>query len=177
MGMMRRHPGGGDHVHDHQEELMSSPDMTGTGASRSSHSAEYPEGHYDFSPRGWASAVSIIAGMLLGMVAAFEILQGVAAIAKDDMFVSGVDYVYQLNTATWGWTHVVLGILLTAVAIGMLAQKTWGRVTGLIVAGLSTVANFAFLPYYPVWSLTIVAVNIVIICALGTLLGQRNQAQ
>ena len=49
--------------------------------------------------------------------------------------------------------------------------------TGLIVAGLSTLANFAFLPYYPVWSLTIVAVNILIICALGTLLGQRNQAQ
>ena len=156
---------------------MSSTDMTGTGARRSAHSAGYPEGHYDYAPRGWASAVSIIAGMLLGMVAAFEILQGVAAIAKDDMFVSGVDYVYQLNTATWGWTHVVLGILLTAVAIWMLAQKTWGQVTGLIVAGLSTLANFAFLLYYPVWSLTIVAVNILIICALGTLLGQRNQGR
>ena len=96
---------------------MSSADMTGTGASRSSHSAGYPEGHYDYAPRGWASAVSIIAGMLLGMVAAFEILQGVAAIAKDEMFVSGRDYVYQLDTATWGWTHVVLGILLTAVAM------------------------------------------------------------
>jgi len=157
---------------------MTSPDMMGTGASRSSHSAGYPEGHYDYAPRGsWAGAVSIIAGMLLGMVAAFEILQGVAAIAKDEMFVSGPKYAYQLNTATWGWTHVVLGILLTAVAIGMLAQKTWGRVTGLIVAGLSTLTNFAFLPYYPVWSLTIIAVNILIICALGTLLGQRDQDQ
>ena len=155
---------------------MSSADITGTGGSRTSHSAGYADGHYDYAPRGsWSQGVSFVAGLLLGMAAAFEILQGVAAIAKDGMFASGVDYVYKLNTSTWGWTHVVIGVLLTVVAIGMLAQKTWGHVTGLIVAGLSTIANFAFLPYYPVWSLTIIAINILIICALGSLLGQRNR--
>ena len=59
-----------------------SADATGTGASRTSHSAAYPEGHYDYAPQGsWAGGISIIAGMLLGMAAAFEILQGIAAIA------------------------------------------------------------------------------------------------
>ena len=150
---------------------MSGSGMTDPGVSPTSHSYGYREGHYDYAPHGgWADAVGLVAGLLLGMAAAFEILQGVAAIAKDDVFASGINYVYEFDTTTWGWTHVVIGILLTAVAIGILGQRSWARVAGLVVAGLSMIANFAFLPYYPVWSLTIIAVNILIICALCSLL-------
>jgi hypothetical protein len=118
--------------------------------------------------------VGLVAGLLLAMVAAFEILQGIAAIAKDGLYATNVDYAYALSLSTWGWAHLLIGLLLVAVALGIMAQQSWGRVTGLIVAGLSTLANFAFLPYYPVWSLTIIAINVVIIWALCTLLREDD---
>ena len=157
---------------------MGGAGMMDPGVSRTSHSYGYQEGSYGGAGGGsWAFSVSMLAGMLLGMVAAFEILQGIAAISKDQLYASTRDYVYKVDTTTWGWTHIVLGVLLTVVAIGILAQTSWGQVTGLIVAALSTVANFAFLPYYPVWSLTIIAINILIICALCSLLRADRPAE
>jgi hypothetical protein len=160
----------------HEEDgAVSDPDMGGPGVSRTSHSYEYPAGHHDRAPAGsWAYGVALVAGFLLAVVAAFEILQGIAAIAKDDVYANGPDYAYKLSLEGWGWTHVVIGLLLTAVALGILAQQSWGRVTGLVVAGLSMLANFAFIPYYPVWSLTIIAVNVLVIWALCTLLREED---
>jgi hypothetical protein len=154
---------------------MSNAGVSGSGASRTSHSYGYPDGHYDHAPRGsWAYGVGLVAGVLLATVAAFEMLQGIAAIAKDAVYATDLDYAYELNLSTWGWVHLVIGLLLLGVALGILAQQSWGRVTGLIVAGLSALTNFAFLPYYPVWSLTIIAVNVLIIWALCTLLREDD---
>jgi len=146
---------------------MSSSEMTGAGAGPGSHSYGYPDGHYDYSPRGtWADVVGLMAGTLLGMVSLLQILEGIAAIAQDDLYASGVDYVYRFDTTAWGWTHVVVGVLCSVVAVGILARRSWGQVTGITVAVLSTIANFAFLPHYPLWSLTIIGFNVLIVCAL-----------
>ncbi len=49
----------------------------------------------------------------------------------------------------------------------MLAGKTWGRVIGIMLASLSALANFAFLPYYPFWAITVITLNVFVIWALA----------
>jgi hypothetical protein len=114
-----------------------------------------------------AGVTSVLAGSLLLMVAVFDVLQGIAAIAKDDLFVvGGKDYLYELDTTTWGWVHLVLGVLAGAVAVGLLVGAAWSWAVGLVIAGLVMLTNFAFLPYYPLWSITIIAFSGLVMWAL-----------
>jgi hypothetical protein len=112
--------------------------------------------------------VSMFAGVLLMVTAAFAILQGASAIANDDIYAAGSDYLYQLNVTAWGWVYLVIGVLCFIAAIGILRGKSWGQISGIIVAGLSAIANFAFIPHYPAWAITIIALNVLIIHALST---------
>ena len=111
--------------------------------------------------------VGVLAGVLLLMSGAFEILQGASAIANDDLYSAGSDFLYQFNMTTWGWVHLVIGVLSIIVGIGILAGRSWGQVAGMIIAGLSAIANFAFLPHYPLWAITVIAVDLLIIYALS----------
>jgi hypothetical protein len=111
--------------------------------------------------------VSVFAGVLLLMSAAFGILQGASAIANDDLYSAGSDYLYKFDMDVWGWTHVVIGVLCVVVAIGILRGSSWGQISGIIIAGLSAIANFAFIPHYPLWAITVIAVDLLIIHALA----------
>lgn len=111
--------------------------------------------------------ISIFAGVLLLISAAFGLLQGASAIANDDLYSAGSDYLYKLDMTAWGWTHVVIGVLCLLVAIGILRGASWGQVSGMVIAGLSAIANFAFLPHYPLWAITIIALDVLIIWALS----------
>ncbi|WP_345518323.1 DUF7144 family membrane protein [Nocardioides conyzicola] len=117
--------------------------------------------------------VSVFAGVMLLISGAFGILQGASAIANDDLYSAGSDYLYKFDMDVWGWTHVVIGVLCVVVAIGILRGSSWAQVSGMIIAGLSAVANFAFLPRYPLWAITVIAVDILVIHALSTQLKRR----
>lgn len=114
------------------------------------------------------------AGTMLIMVAVFQMLQGIAAVAADDVYVTGVEYVYQLDVTTWGWIHVAVGAVALATGIGVLAARSWAYLTGIVLATLASIANFAFLPYYPIWSTIVLAVNVAVVWALCTLLAQGD---
>ena len=103
---------------------------------------------------------------MLVTVATFQILEGIAAIAKDEVFVAGIDYVYKFDVTTWGWIHVVLGAIGLATGIGLLAGQTWARITGIALAVVGALASFAFLPYYPLWSILVIAFYILVMWAL-----------
>ena len=118
--------------------------------------------------QGIAAGVSIGAAVLLLVVGVLSILEGISAVAKDDLFVMGVNYIYEFNTATWGWIHIVLGILLVVAAIGVMTGATWARVAAIVVAALSIIGNFLWLPYYPAWSILVIVLNVVVIWALVT---------
>jgi membrane-associated PAP2 superfamily phosphatase len=111
--------------------------------------------------------VGVLAGVLLLMSGAFEILQGAAAIANGDLYSAGSDFLYQFNMTVWGWVHLVIGVLSIIVGIGILGGRSWALVAGMIIAGLSAIANFAFLPHYPLWAITVIAVDLLIIHALS----------
>jgi hypothetical protein len=114
----------------------------------------------------WSFGVVTFAAVTLFTLSVFQILQAIAAIAEDEVFVTGVNYAYALDVSDWGWIHLVLGILGVAVGLGLLAGQTWARVAGLVVAVLVTLANFAWLPHYPLWSLLIIGFSVLVIWAL-----------
>ena len=110
------------------------------------------------------------------MVSLFQILQGIAAVAQDTVYLTGVEYVYQLDVTSWGWIHIVVGAVALATGIGVLTARTWAYLAGIVLTTLSSIANFAFLPYFPIWSGIVIAFNVAVIWALCTLLAQDNPA-
>ncbi|MCM6775514.1 hypothetical protein NDR87_15440 [Nocardia sp. CDC159] len=118
--------------------------------------------------QGIAAGTSTAAAVLLIVVGVLSILQGISAVAADDLFVVGYDYVYRFDTTTWGWIHIVVGIVAIIAAVGLLTGTTWGRVAAIVLAALSIVGNFLWIPYYPAWSILIIALDVVVIWAIAT---------
>ena len=114
-----------------------------------------------------AYGVSVFAGVLLATLAVFQMLEGVAAIAEDEVFVTGIDYVYKFDVTTWGWIHLIIGAVALAVAVGILTGRWWALVAGMTLAVLSALSQFMFMPFYPFWALLLIAMNILVIWALS----------
>ncbi|MFZ2530657.1 MAG: hypothetical protein WAX14_23890 [Rhodococcus sp. (in: high G+C Gram-positive bacteria)] len=118
--------------------------------------------------QGIAAGTSIGAAVILVTLGIISFFQGIAAVAEDEVFVRGIEYVYKLDFTSWGWIHIVLGVLMVIVGIALMAGQTWARVSAVIIAALSIIANFLWLPYYPWWSILIIALDIVVIWAVST---------
>ena len=116
--------------------------------------------------------VSIFAGVMLATLAGFEILQGFSAVLEDDLFISGLNYVYEIDVTTWGWVHMLIGAIGVLVGVGILQGQVWAHSAGIGFAVISALAQFAFLPYYPFWSLLIIALDVLVIWALAKQIGQ-----
>ncbi len=129
----------------------------------------------DYSAKAFmADAVATLGGVILLLTSGMELLNGFSAIANDEQYAEGSDYLYRFDMQVWGAVHVVIAVVSAAVAIGIIARKSWAQIAGIVVAGLAAVGNFAFIPLYPVWSLVVVALNILVIWALLTQMGRRT---
>ena len=117
-------------------------------------------------PSGWAMGWTAFAAILLIIGGIWGAIVGIAAIAEDEFFVVTPDWVFQFDATTWGWTHLIVGVAFVASGIGISSGNVLARTVGVIVAGLGAIANFAWLPYYPVWAIVAIAVDIAIIWAL-----------
>ncbi|GAB7005716.1 hypothetical protein JCM18899A_31890 [Nocardioides sp. AN3] len=115
-----------------------------------------------------ALGVTSFAGVMLSTVAIFQILEGIAALAKDEVYVTGINYSYKFDVTSWGWIHLIIGIIALATGIAILFGQTWGRLLGIFIAILGTLSNFAFIPYYPVWSIVVIGFWILTLWALCT---------
>lgn len=128
-----------------------------------------PRNQIDYSTRGFvADLTASFAGVMLIVTACFDVLQGLAAIADPDFFAAGTEYLYQLNVSAWGWIHLIIGVLTAAVGVAILRGVTWGRILGIVLAAIGALTNFAFLPVYPWWAVTIIGINVLVIWALTT---------
>ncbi|MGY2702359.1 MULTISPECIES: DUF7144 family membrane protein [unclassified Nocardioides] len=122
----------------------------------------------DYSTKGAvADVTATFAGVLLIVVALLDILQGASAIANDDLYSQGSDYLYKFDMDVWGWVHVVLGVISIAVAVGIIRRVGWGQLGGMIVAGLGILTNFAALPHYPIWSVIVIAFYALVMWSLS----------
>ncbi|MCX5345132.1 hypothetical protein OG315_35955 [Streptomyces atratus] len=102
--------------------------------------------------------------MILG--GAMAIFEGIAALAKDNVFVATRSYVYQFSLTGWGWIQLILGILIVLAGCALFTGAAWARDVGLVLAGLGALANFLWLPFYPFWAIVLVAINVFILWAL-----------
>ncbi len=116
--------------------------------------------------RQWAEGLTVFAAVSLMIVGVLDVLRGIMGIAEDDVFVSTQNYVFEFDLTAWGWTHLVLGALAVLVSLGLVRGAMWARVAGVTIAGLLVIANFLSLPYYPVWSVVMIAFSGFIIWAL-----------
>ncbi|WP_370184131.1 hypothetical protein [Rhodococcus wratislaviensis] len=118
--------------------------------------------------QGVAQGTARGGAVLLVTVGVLELLQGLSAIAKDEVFVTGVDYTYQFDLTAWGWTHLIVGAIVTAIGIALFTGATWARLGAMVICAMSIFVNFLWLPYYPMWAITIIALNAVVIWALAS---------
>ncbi|MFC4604800.1 DUF7144 family membrane protein [Rhodococcus kronopolitis] len=118
--------------------------------------------------QGVAAGTSIGAAVIMVTVGIVQLFQGIAAVAENQVFVVGLDYVYKFDLTTWGWIHIGLGVVVAAVGLALFTGAAWARVTAVVVAAISILANFMWLPYYPWWSVLIIALDIVVIWAVTT---------
>ncbi|MFI7320531.1 hypothetical protein [Streptomyces venezuelae] len=113
-----------------------------------------------------AAGLTVFAAVMLMLAGIMGFIRGLMAVLEDDVFLTTRDYVFQFDLTSWGWIHLILGVVAIGVSAGLFAAMTWARVTGVVIAGLLMIANFLSIPYYPFWSLTLIAVNGFIIWGL-----------
>jgi hypothetical protein len=114
----------------------------------------------------WGSA---FAGAMLMVVGLFQFFQGLTAVVNgSQFFVTTPSFIFQLNTTTWGWIHLILGIIVAAAGLFIFTGNVVARGLGIFLAGLQAVVNFMWLPYYPVWGLVIIALDVFVIWSLAT---------
>ncbi|MFE6281691.1 hypothetical protein [Streptomyces sp. NPDC057877] len=127
--------------------------------------ATHPPGAHP-AKYAWASGLMVFAAVMLTLAGLLDIFRGIMAIAEDDVFVTTSDYVFEFDLTGWGWIHLVLGVVAVVISLGLFQGALWARVAGVAIAGLIIIANFLSLPYYPVWSVVMIAMSGFIIWAL-----------
>jgi hypothetical protein len=126
--------------------------------------SQYPSTSRD--PSGWAVGFTVFAAVMMLMVGAWQALAGLIAIFENEFYLATRNYLFELDATTWGWIHLVVGIIVALAGWGLLTGKTWARIVGITLAAISATTNFLFIPYYPFWSILIIAVDIFVIWAL-----------
>ena len=115
---------------------------------------------------GWAAGGITFAACVLLIVGTFQSIAGLVAIIDDEFYVVTRNYTFDLDVSAWGWIHLIIGILLIATGWGLFSRSTWAGVTAIVLAMLSAIANFFFIPYYPFWSILMIALAVWVIWSL-----------
>jgi len=115
---------------------------------------------------GWAVGFILFAAIMMIMVGVFQALQGIIAIFENEFYVATRNYLFQFDATTWGWIHLLVGLLVAFAGWGLLSGRTWARVVAITLAVLSAITNFLFIPYYPFWALLLITLDIFVIWAI-----------
>jgi hypothetical protein len=116
---------------------------------------------------GWTAGLAVFAAMMLLTSGMFQVLEGLAALIKGAFFVVTSDYAYRVDVTAWGWGHLVLGLVGVAVGVGVLRGSVTARYLAMGFAVVSAVVHFVFIPYQPVWSVLVIALDVAVIWALA----------
>jgi len=124
-------------------------------------------------PRGTAASpdttgVGIItaAAVVLILAGVMHAMQGVVGLATNEFYVVTHRWLFQFDFTTWGWVHVLVGLIGAATGAALLSGASWARIVGVVIAAVSVIANFLWLPYYPLWAVIIIAFDLFVIWAL-----------
>jgi hypothetical protein len=115
----------------------------------------------------WAAGVISFAAVMMMLTGTLQALTGLDAIVENESYVTPPNYLYEVDVTAWGWIHLIGGVVVAVAGFAVLSGATWARVVGITVAALSAIANFLFIPYYPFWSLLVIALDVLAIWALA----------
>jgi len=116
----------------------------------------------------WAAGASTFAASIMLLVGVFQAIQGIVALVNgNDFLVRTENYVFTFNATTWGWIHLIMGILVAVAGGFILTGNLAARSVGIALAGLSALANFLWLPHYPIWAILLIALNVLVIWGLA----------
>jgi len=129
-----------------------------------------PRGAGGHRAEGRGYGLILFAAILLLVVSFFNMIYGIAAIANSHVFVVNAHYVFA-NLRAWGWITLIIAVLQLAAAGGILAGNQLARWFAVAVVALNAIDMMFFLPAYPFWALTIIAMDVVALyglCAYGS---------
>lgn len=116
----------------------------------------------------WAAGGTVFAASMMLMVGIWQVLVGIAALVEDEIFVTTPDYIYQLDLTSWGTIHVVVGAIVALTGAFVFMGRKWAYWTGVVVAALSATSQFVWLPWQPLWSMVMIAIDVFVIWALAS---------
>ena len=109
---------------------------------------------------GW----TMFAGVM--MIGAFHAIAGLAGILEDEFYAVTPNYVLEFDATTWGWVHLIGGAIVLFAGFSLFKGAVWARTVGVIIAAVSALVSFAWIPVYPVWSIIVIAIDVAVIWAL-----------
>ncbi len=126
---------------------------------------EAPQGQ--LQPTRWVGWV-LFGAMMMILVGAFQGIVGLTSLFKSGYYVAPASgLVVNVDYTVWGWVHIGLGAVAIAAGFGLLAGQMWARVVGIAMALASAVVNLAFVPAYPLWSLMVITLDVLVIYAIA----------
>jgi hypothetical protein len=113
-----------------------------------------------------AIGFTAFAAWIMILIGTFHVIDGLSAIVKDEFFVPVAGYLFKFDVTTWGWVHLIGGIVVILAGAGLFSGAVWARTVAVFVAGASAIASFIYLPWYPIWAIIIITLDVVVIWAL-----------
>jgi len=114
----------------------------------------------------FAVGLTVFAAVLMLLVGIFQAVEGLVALLGDTLYLVGPDWAFSFDVTTWGWIHLITGVVIAAAGYFVLTGAVWARSVGVVLACLGALTNFLWLPYYPVWSVIVITLNVLVIWAL-----------
>lgn len=116
---------------------------------------------------GWTGWV-VFASTMLVLVGLFQATVGLVALFKEDYYsVPSGQLAISVNYTTWGWVHVLIGVIALLAGIGLLNGATWARVLGVGIGIVSAFVSFLFTAAFPVWGIILITLNVIVIYAIA----------
>lgn len=116
-------------------------------------------------PTAWTGWV-VFAGFMMIIMGVLQGISGLTALLNDQWLLVTKEHLIALDFTTWGWIHLLTGLLVLVAGFYVMHGAVWARTVGVILAMISLVANLAYVNTYPLWSLAVVVIDILIIYAL-----------
>jgi hypothetical protein len=158
--------------YDQGQRRAGVPEQTTVYEEQGYQRASYADDSGSMAARGF----TVLAATLMIMSGLWSFFVGITGILRGTFYVTVPNYTFSLSAHGWGWTHLILGAVVFAAGSCLFLGMTWARVVGVCLAVISAIANFLFLPYYPLWSILVITLDVVIIWALCTSGGRRRAA-
>jgi hypothetical protein len=114
---------------------------------------------------GWTGWI-VFAGVMMIIAGSLNAFYGVVAAVNDDWVGWTNRQNAFLDVSQWGWVHIIVGLIVLLSGIGLFSGNILARTVAVIIASISLVANFFFIPVYPLWALTVIAIDALVIWAL-----------